>query len=135
MRDVLLDIIDVLLAFVYLAVNDHQIVKTLLHIRPIGFEELFLFLDFLLDGSTLILKAFDLGIRIDRGFLGGRCGFAGFGFGFTCFGSCLRFGCRFWLCDRPWFCGRALSGGRFFGHSLLLLCSRRNQHHQRQYDR
>ena len=78
MCDIFLDIVDIFLTFINLAIDDQQIIESFLYIRPIGPKQLFLLLDFLLDSCPLVLKAFDFGIRIDWGFLGGLRGFSGF---------------------------------------------------------
>ena len=61
---VLLYAVDVLLVLVYLAVDDEQIVETLLHIRLIGTQRCLLLLYLLLHGCALALQSAYLGCRV-----------------------------------------------------------------------
>ena len=64
MMNILLDAINLLLTLVYLTVQYHQVFQSLLHIRLIPAERLFLLLDFLLDRRTLSLQSSDRSIAV-----------------------------------------------------------------------
>ena len=64
--DVLLDALNVFLSLVYLAIQNHEVFQTLLHVSLILSQRLFLFLDFLLDGGTLPLQASDVSVTVGR---------------------------------------------------------------------
>ena len=64
MMNILLDTINLLLTLVYLTIQYHQVFQSLLYIRLIPAERLFLLLDFLLDRRTLSLQSSDRSIAV-----------------------------------------------------------------------